>query len=94
MTPVNAKNLVKHEMIGLRVRVADSRNKQIKGKTGTAIDETRNTLTLMSGSRKKTIPKDVALFRVYLPDGSSVLVDGKRLMGRPEERIRKRVQKW
>jgi hypothetical protein len=29
-----------------------------------------------------------------LPDGTLLLVDGKELVGRPEERLKKRVRTW
>ena len=40
------------------------------------------------------IPKDIATFRFNLPDGVQVDVDGRRLAGRPEGRLKTRVKRW
>lgn len=83
------KELLRHELIGLKCRVVDARNHDLVGVAGKIIDETRNTLLLKKGDREKRIPKDGAVFLIALPDGE-VKIKGSLLVGRPEDRVRKR----
>lgn len=89
-----AENLVRHELIGLKVRVAGSSNKTNVGLTGKVVDETRNTLVIEKLDGKEVrIAKDSAVFSFEI--GSVwVKVDGKLLVGRPEDRIKKKLRKW
>ncbi len=42
----------------------------------------------------KLIPKDVSIFEFKVPDGTIVEIDGKILLNRPEDRIKKRYKKF
>lgn len=90
---VTATNLIRHELIGLKVRVTSSLNDNLVGLTGIIIDETRNTIKLRCESGEKVIPKEVCIFEFELPDGNKVEVDGRLLSGRPEERIKMKKRK-
>ncbi len=94
MTEITARNILRHELIGLNVRVANAKNPTMKGLRGRIVDETRNMLIVVSGERKIRVPKDVATFRVKLGDGTVVEVDGARLVGRPENRLKTKVRRW
>lgn len=88
------ENLVRHELIGLRVSVADADDPSKEGITGRVVDETRNTLEIEAADGVKTVPKDEAVFRFELED-ETVQVDGTLLVARPEERILKKFpRKW
>jgi ribonuclease P protein subunit POP4 len=94
---INAKNLVQHELIGLGVEIVSSSNKSQIGLKGTVTDETRQTLTIDVGEcdmPEKSLAKDQCIFRFTLPNGQKVKVDGKVLVARPEDRIKKRQRKW
>jgi ribonuclease P protein subunit POP4 len=86
---------LRHEIIGLQARVAESRNPYQVGLEGKIIDETMKTVVLLtsSGERKRVLKNDVKLL-LQLPDRTLVLVDGKELVGRPEDRLKKRVRTW
>ena len=43
--------------------------------------------------REKLIQKDVSVFQFKVPDGTIVEIDGKILLNRPEDRIKKRYKK-
>ncbi len=89
------KNIVFHELIGLEVRVVESKVKSYVGIEGRVIDETRNTLVVRCrDGRDRTILKNVSIFEFKLPDGTRVRVKGSVLIGRPEERIKKKVRVW
>jgi len=94
MSPMTPNNLARHEIIGLNVRVVGAMNKQLTGLAGKIIDETRNTLTLFNGAKSMIVPKDIVSFNFYLPSGEVVRVEGKRLVGRAEDRIKTKVRNW
>lgn len=92
--PIKPENILKHELIGLHALVSKSSNRSLTGTRGRIIDETRNTFKLETRKGVRVIPKDVAVFRLDLPDGSVVEVDGTRLVGRPENRMKARTRRW
>ncbi len=93
-----AKNLVRHELTGLKVEVVDSSNKSQVGAKGIVTDETRQTLTIEiekgKGRVERSFAKDQCVFRFTLPTGERVRVEGKLLVARPEDRIKKKFRKW
>jgi ribonuclease P protein subunit POP4 len=92
---ITPRNILRHELIGLEAEVIDSPNKCLVGIKGLILDETRNTLLLGEpGGSKKRVLKHLAVFRIKLPDGTVVRVDGRVLVGAPEDRLKKRVYRW
>ncbi len=85
---------MRHELIGLKTIVARSSNTLLVGTRGRIVDETRNTVKLSTREGVKMIPKGIAVFRFDLPDGSIVEVEGAKLVGRPENRMKARGRKW
>ena len=85
MTP---KNILHHELIGLRVEIVDARNKALVGLHGEIVDETKFTLIIKTPRGEKRVLKNGAQF---LTDAGKqeVIIAGERLVGRPEERIKK-----
>ena len=94
MSPITPQNILRHELIGLSVKVSDATNPAIKGIRGAVVDETKNTLKILSSRGLLMIPKNIATFRFKLPDGIQVDVDGRRLAARPEGRLKTRVKRW
>jgi ribonuclease P protein subunit POP4 len=83
-------NLLRHELIGLRLNVDESSNSTVRGLRGTVIDETRNMLVIENErSDEKRVPKAGNRFIFELDDGKLVRVKGDRLISRPEDRIKK-----
>jgi ribonuclease P protein subunit POP4 len=83
-------NLLRHELIGLRLNVDESSNSTVRGLRGTVIDETRNMLVIENERRnEKRVPKAGNRFIFELDDGTLVRVKGDRLISRPEDRIKK-----
>ncbi len=85
--------IVQDEFIGLKAKVVRSSNPTYEGIDGKIIDETRNTFIMLQGNRRKTIVKDQAVFSFTLPDDTIVEIDGEALVGRPEERLKKRIRR-
>ncbi len=91
---VSAKDIVRHELIGLFAEVEKSSNPFQTGMSGRVVDETRQTLTIETAKGPKTVAKDQCVFVFSLPSGGRVRVDGKLLVARPEDRIKKKHGKW
>jgi len=87
--------IIRHEFIGLNVEVVRSPNPNYKGIKGKVINETRNTLVVLHKNQNKTIIKEAAVFHFTMPDGTIVEIDGKTIIGRPENRVKKQVtRRW
>ena len=91
---VTPQNLVYHELIGLKVKVKNSTNKSQMKLQGKVIDETYNTLKIETKKGEKIIAKNTTIFIFTLPDKTKVQVDGKLLVNRPEDRIKKKLPRW
>ena len=85
--------IIQHEFIGLKAKVAKSSNSSYVGITGTIINETKNTFVILQDNKRKTVVKDQTVFYFTLPDNTIVEIDGKILVGRPEERLKKRIRR-
>ena len=94
MSAAVPENILRHELIGLNVKVVRSPNRSLKGRSGLVVNESKNMLTLSKKGRKVLIPKSVATFRFKLADGRLVDVDGSRLLGRPESRLKTKIRRW
>lgn len=92
--PITPQNLVRHELISLAVRIKESTDPSQKGLNGRVTDESYNTLKMEIKGREKVIPKNNSIFIFTLPNGVKVQVDGKLLIGRPEDRIKKKIARW
>ncbi len=88
---ITPQNILRHELIGLRVTVEQSPNKYEKGISGIIIDETRNTLRITTGNGIKCLEKQCKLLRVTLPDSVQVIIDGNALSVSPTRRVSMRV---
>ena len=89
---VEPKELVRHELIGLEVKIVDSTNKEVVGIRGRVIDETRNILVVETkDGEEKRFVKEQCTFLFRLPSGSKVKIEGRLLVSRPEDRIKKKL---
>lgn len=84
---VTPASLVRHELIGLAVRVVGADDPTRVGLEGRVVDETMHTLRVESVDRVRTVPKAGTTFAFELPDdGRTVTVEGDRLVARPARR--------
>ena len=81
------RNVIRHELIGLDVLVVHASNPTQQGVTGQIVDETKNMLIIHAGSGIKRIQKNTSVFRLALPDGTRVDVQGSVLVMAPEKRL-------
>lgn len=86
---IKRENLLQHELIGLETEVVESDDPSLKDKKGVIMNETRNTLVLGEGGELKTLPKEGISLLFTLPNGEEVKVKGRKLVARPEDRVKK-----
>jgi ribonuclease P protein subunit POP4 len=84
---------IRCELIGTTGVVAQSPNKDCMGVGGLVIGETRNTLVFSDQGKTRNIIKETATFDFTFNDGTVVEIDGKLLVGRSEDRLKKSVKR-
>ena len=92
--PITPENLVRHELVDLKVKIQQSTNPSQEGLEGIVIDESFKTLKIETKKGEKIIQKQDTTFIFTLPNGTRVQVNGNILLGRPEDRIKKKLPKW
>ena len=85
--------IIQGEFIGLYAKIAKNSNTSLVKIRGKVIDETRNTFVILRKDKQKIIPKDTSVFHFTTQDGTIVEIDGKLLLGRPEDRVKKRIRR-
>ncbi len=86
-------SILQHELIGLNAKVVKSVHPNYVGIAGRVMDETRNTLIIRYENKRKIVAKNAVVFYFTMPDGTVVEIDGKEIVGRPENRIKKRIRR-
>jgi ribonuclease P protein subunit POP4 len=86
-------DIIRGEFIGTEGKIAKSPNSSYVGLSGKIINETKNTFMILHAGKTKNIVKDSAVFHFKFSDGTIVEIDGKLLVGRPEDRLKKSVKR-
>jgi ribonuclease P protein subunit POP4 len=89
---VEPRDLPRHELIGLGVRVTQHSNPFNVSISGLVVDETKNTLVIRHDSKNKRVEKRTGTFLFDL-NGRNIEVDGRVLQGRPEDRVKRKVKR-
>lgn len=89
LVSLKKSNLLQRELVGRKVKVLKSSDSTLEGKEGVVVDETRNTLKLEEDRSLKVLPKEIISLSIRLSGGENVKVDGRKLVVRPEDRIKK-----
>jgi ribonuclease P protein subunit POP4 len=84
---ISPQNILRHELIGLDVLVSGAANPLHRGLSGRIIDETKNMIAIQTVQGIKRVQKMHSRFRMHLPDGIFVEIDGSALILAPEKRI-------
>lgn len=87
--PVTRKDVLRHELIGLKATILSGSDPTLIGREGVIVDETRNTIKLDESGELKVIPKKEVTLSVDLPKGEKVKIGGNKLVCRPEDRVKK-----
>ena len=82
--------VLKHEIIGLNIKVIDSKNKSNIGTEGTIIDETKNTLIIeTTDEKRKTLFKQNIIIETKI-NNKKIKIKGAGLLGRSQDRIKQK----
>jgi ribonuclease P protein subunit POP4 len=84
---ISPRNILRHELIGLDVSVAESSNPLHCTIEGLIVDETKNTLLIRTPLGDRRVQKQYSRFRIVLPNGARVVIDGSALVSASERRI-------
>ena len=87
------ENIVRHELTGLATHVVESSDPTLVCRSGVVLGETKEMILLDTKNGEVSIPKRVCVFDITLPNGTVVRVDGSVLHGKPEDRIKKRLNR-
>lgn len=85
------KDVIRHELIGIKTEIVESTNKSQEGLTGTIVDETKHTIKIQTKNGEKTIQKKNVTIQVKFEE-KTIKIKGEMLEGRPEERIKTKVK--
>jgi ribonuclease P protein subunit POP4 len=87
---IDEKNLIFASFIGLKIKIINSSCQDFIGAEGIIINESKNTITIETTDKKeKQIPKIACKLEFTLDNGKKRIIDGKKIMFRPEERGKK-----
>ena len=86
-------DIIRHEFVGTEGKIAKSHHASYVGIRGKVIDETKNTFTILHKGKPKSVIKNSAVFNFKFSDGTIVEVDGRLLVGRSEDRLKKSVKR-
>ncbi|MBS7624219.1 ribonuclease P protein subunit [Candidatus Bathyarchaeota archaeon] len=90
----NISHILQDEFIGLDVKVVKSTNPSCVNLRGRVIDETKNTFRIIcKDGEEKVLIKENCVFHFTLLDKTIIEVDGKVLIGRPEDRVKKMIRR-
>jgi len=86
-------DIIRYEFIGSHGVVAESPNMDYVGVGGLVVGETKNTFLFQEEGRTRSVIKEAASFDFTFSDGTVVEIDGKLLVGRSEDRLKKSVKR-
>ena len=82
------RHIARYELIGLEVEVIDSKNKSNIGIKGNILDETKHTIVVEHKNKRKRLLKNNITLKIK-KNNQTITLPGKKLSGRPKERITK-----
>lgn len=86
---ITQQNVLAHELVGLSVKIVDSKDPSLRNLQGKIVYETKNVLVVNANQNIKKIPKNIVTLSLKLPDGNDCIISGSDLVGRPEDRIQR-----
>jgi ribonuclease P protein subunit POP4 len=86
-------DIVRSEFIGRQAEIITNTPYGNVSVSGTVVDETRNTFVVLARGKRKSAIKESTVFRFELPDRAIVEIDGRLLVGRPEDRLKKCIKR-
>ncbi|MGA3059028.1 MAG: ribonuclease P protein subunit [Candidatus Bathyarchaeia archaeon] len=86
-------DVIRYEFIGAEGKVVRSPHESYVGLSGKTVGETKNTFTFLREGQAKSVIKELAVFNFRFDDGTVVEIEGKLLVGRSEDRLKKTIKR-
>ena len=86
-------DIIREEFIGTEGAIPSSSHSGYLGIQGNVVGETKNTFLIEQAGKMKSVIKDQAIFQFQFSDGTVVEIDGKLLVGKPEDRLKKTTKR-
>ena len=90
---ITPQNIVKHELVGLETHIVQSKDPNHVCRRGIILGESREMFQIGTEQGTISVQKKICVFDMTLPDNTVVRVDGGLLWGRPEARMKKRLNR-
>jgi len=84
---ITLSNILSHELVGLGAKVVESTDPSLAGVSGTIVFETKNTITIRTGSKTKQVAKSAAKKIEVATQTGACFISGSSLIARPEDRV-------
>ena len=85
---ITPQNIVKHELVGLSTHVVESKDPNHVCRKGVILGESKEMIQIGTEEGAIAVPKGICVFDMTLPDST-----GGLLRGRPEDRMKKRLNR-
>ncbi|MFW9912170.1 MAG: ribonuclease P protein component 1 [Candidatus Thorarchaeota archaeon] len=90
---ITPANLTRHELIGLETHIVQSSDPGHICRQGSIVDESKEMIYISTETGEIAAPKMISVFDFKLPNGTVVRVEGDKLRGAPENRMKKRLRR-
>jgi len=90
---ITPQNVARHELVGLSTHVVESKDPNHVCRKGVILGESKEMIQISTESGTISVPKRICVFDMTLPDNTVVRIDGGLLTGRPEDRMKKRINR-
>jgi len=84
---ITAASIHAHEIIGLGAKIIESSDPALNNINGIIVFETKNTISIKTGSSVKQIAKNAAKKIEIKTESGVCFISGSSMIGRPEDRI-------
>jgi len=90
---ITPQNIIRHELVGLPTHIVESKDPGHVCRKGIILSESKEMIQIDTDTGTIIVPKGICVFDMTLPDSSIIRVEGKLLRGRPEDRMKKRLNR-
>ena len=90
---ISPQNIAKHELVGLSTHIVESKDPNHVCRKGVILGESKEMIRIGTEHGTIAVPKGICVFDMTLPDNTVVRIDGGLLRGRPEDRMKKRLNR-
>lgn len=86
-------DIIRYEFIGAHGQIVESLNRDCIGVNGLVVGETKNSFLFRAAGNPRRVIKESSTFDFTFSDGTVVEINGKLLVGRPEDRLKKNMKR-